>query len=148
MSDWTDLGFPAPQSGNYGFDRDVGILRTPFGTAWPRQKQGWKDKRETFNVWCMISASQLATAETFFADDAYDWFTMPLINGDAAGVADYTVRASSPCSFTPLGMEWWKAQFTVETQITAAAPDLTDPGNSLVEETCCLVDDIQCCESE
>jgi hypothetical protein len=147
MSDWTTAGLPLPQLGDYGYKREVGILASPFDTALPRQAQGWKAKRETFSVSCHVLNTSLAAIEAFFAADAYDWFTMPLVSGGAGTLADLTVRAVAPYQLSPLGAEWWKLTCTVETKIDTDVPDMTAPGYTCVDEPCCAPDDFQCCES-
>jgi len=147
MSDWTDIGLPCPLIAGYGYTRDIGLARTSFETAQPRQIQGWKDKRDTFQVSFAVRADQLAAIETFFAADAYGWFTMPLVSGDTGAIADVTVQAVTPYQLSPLMQDWWTLAFTVETKIDTAAPDLTEPGYTCVDEPCCAADDFQCCES-
>lgn len=150
MSDWTDLGFPLPRLEGYGISRNAGLWRTPFDSARPRQAAGAKAARSEYQVSAVIPCSQVTAMEAFFNGPAYTWFSMPLVSGAAEGVSDHTVRAIGELTLTPLSAgpgARWEASFAAESRIVADAPDLTAPGYSCEETTCCDADDYQCCSA-
>jgi hypothetical protein len=115
MSDWSDLGLPAPNVEGYGYSIDAGIMRTPFATAHPRQIRRHTRNQRTFSTSVMLTQAQLSVATEFLEADGFAGFTIGLICGRSQTVVtDLDVRVSDNYTVDAVGLNLYKLSMSLQ----------------------------------
>lgn len=122
MSAWTDLGLPLPNAKGYGYQRDAGLIRSPFPSPLPDQKQSRTSWSNTFTTSWDLTLEQLAIAETYLLEFGYSWFDLELVSGETpAGDTDsiHTVRLVESYKVQPIAALYMRLSANMESKVTA-----------------------------
>lgn len=118
MSDWSDMGFPQPDSSSYGYDVDAGLLRTKFGAAKPRQTRAYETGKRTFTITVTFDYVLLTDIETFLYERGFNWFTIDLVSGEDTSVMEpICVRLIEFYTVTNKGDGVYQVSFKAEQKI-------------------------------
>lgn len=116
MSDWSDLGLPAPTLPGYGYAPQAGLVRTKMsdGSRWQRVR--YPAVRRAISVVYDLTRGELGSALTFIKESGYMWFTTPLVTGDSAGfaVTDHTVRVIANPKTSRTGWDSFNLELALE----------------------------------
>lgn len=140
MTAWTDLGLPCPSRDGYGYTRDMGLLRTPFATAQPEQRQAQTEHPLTFTLSWMLTGAQLAIAEPYLLANGYAGMELDIISGASPDglPALHAVRLTKDYEVTAVRPGLYRLAIQAET-LTAVTPclpatcDAVDPDDGLCD---------------
>lgn len=135
MSAWSDLGLPCPSRDGYGYTRDLGLIRTPFPTAAPEQRQAQDHLALTFTLSWLLTGAQLALAEPYLLANGYQGITLELVSGASPdGVpVPHTVRLTADYEVTAVRPDCFRLAIKAETPVAItgtclpATCDVIDP---------------------
>lgn len=106
MSDWSDLGLPCPLVAGYSYQRNAGLLRTPFASPAPEQRQALTSWVKSLTLAWGLSQAQLQLAEAYLLANGFSWWDLDMLGFDE----DDNVIT-----------EVWQVRLTADYQITSLA---------------------------
>lgn len=143
MSDWADLGLPCPSRDGYGYTRDLGLIRTPFPTAAPEQRQAQDHLTLTFTVSWLLTGAQLALAERYLLAHGYQGIVLDLVSGASPdGIpTPHAVRLTADYEVTAVRPDVFRLAIQAETPVAItgtclpATCDVIDPDDQRCDPT-------------
>lgn len=97
--------FRLPDYSPYSLDVSMGVQRTPFENGYTRQRRRYTNMPTLFNLRFVIKLTDLSRWQSWWNDNAYVWFDLPLAsmyNGTALCL-DHSVRCISDLQLQSLG---------------------------------------------
>ena len=115
---WEGLGLPCPQLSGFGYDIDLGLVRTPFDFGAPRQDTLYDIRPRRFDADFLLTKAQLATAEEWLDERGFETWELKLLSAESVtGAAiPHDVRITGNWSVSAVRADLYSLTLPLEVQ--------------------------------